>query len=98
MVFIINNLKYDTDKMELISKAKKFYPYRYSLFKSIYGTNFGTTFDCDLYRSSKGNWLLVHKQDYGYYGEAISESEAKTLLLRYNSAKYEELFGKLEEA
>lgn len=55
MVFVINNLRYDTDKMELVAKVEKFYSYNSILLNRIYGTDIGNTFNCDLYRSSKGN-------------------------------------------
>ena len=49
-------------------------------------------------RSKKGNWLLTHECDYTAIGEAISENEAKELLLKYAPDEYEELFEKIPEA
>ena len=57
MIFVINNLKYDTDKMELISDECEYW-YK--------GELLGTPMryrgrDVRLWRSSKGNWLLTYK-------------------------------------
>lgn len=50
-------------------------------------------------KGNKGNWLLTHEEDYHEnYGEAIEEEEAKELLMKYATGKYEEMFGKLPEA
>lgn len=63
MIFVINNLKYDTDKMELISDECEYW-YK--------GELLGTPMryrgrDVRLWRSSKGNWLLTYKSDYTTY-------------------------------
>lgn len=95
MIFPINNLKYDTDKMELVSDK---------CHCTWTGKLFGSSMkfdgkDVKLYKSTKGNWLLVFKKDYGITcGRAISEKEAKNLLLNYDLEVYEKLFGELEEA
>lgn len=45
------------------------------------------------------NWLLTHEMDYSKsMGEAITEEEAKELLMRYATPIYEEMFGELPEA
>ena len=94
MVFVINNLKYDTDKMELISeKCKHFY-------KAIF---WGTEMWCDagnvrLWRSRKGRWLLTYKAKSAIYGQALSEYEAKNILVKYDLDAYEKMFLELEEA
>lgn len=69
MIFVINNLKYDTDKMELISDECEYW-YK--------GELLGTPMryrgrDVRLWRSSKGNWLLTYKSDYTTYGKALCE-------------------------
>lgn len=47
----------------------------------------------------KGNWLLTHEMDYSKsMGEAITEEEAKELLMRYAMPIYEKMFGELPEA
>lgn len=94
MIFVINNLKYDTDKMKLISDKRE---YQYT------GQYTGITFDAEdvrLFKSVKGNWLLVYKANYSNeIGRALTEEEeAKQLLLNYDLEVYEKLFGKLEEA
>ena len=94
MIFVIKNLKYDTDKMELISKKCK---HKYKS-KSMLGTFYFTGKDVKLWKSSKGNWLLTYNTDYNSCGKTIDESEAKNLLLQYDLEKYEEIFGELEEA
>ncbi len=93
--FIIQNMIYDTKAMEYIGKVKKCYTIRRFL-----GTcSYVSIFICKLYRSSKGNFLLVHKEWPGIYrGKAINEAEAKTLLLENDYNKYSELYGPLKDA
>lgn len=96
MVFVIDNLKYDTDKMELISeKCKYSYTWVLSLTHTemrSYGKN------VKLWKSKKGNWLLTYRTDYDSMGVKLLEKDVKKLLLDYDLSKYEELFGELEEA
>lgn len=86
MVFVIDNLKYDTDKMELISEKCRYSDKR--------------VFQPKIWRSKKGNWLVTYtKQLYStHFAESLTESEVKCLLSKYDLSKYEELFGELEEA
>lgn len=94
MIFIINNMKYDTDKMEKVADVKKRYPAG-----GIWGQNVTSIEDCKLWKSNRGNWLLTRKNFYGgHYGEAIKEAEAKELLMRYAWKAYEKKFGEIEEA
>lgn len=58
----------------------------------------GTEYNCELWKSKKGNYLLTHDQDYSHKGEAISEEEAMKLMKQYNLTKYEEMFGEIEES
>lgn len=97
MRFIINGMKYDTDKMEKIANVKKWYATSNVLLRAIYG-DVGNEFICELWKSSKGNWLLTHDQDYVSKGEAIEEEEAKKLLMKYAPDKYEELFEEIPDA
>jgi hypothetical protein len=47
----------------------------------------------------KNNWFLTSNRNYDeIVGEAIDENEAKSLLLKHDIEKYEEIFGELEEA
>jgi hypothetical protein len=96
MIFVIDNLKYDTDKMELISENCQYvYTWVFTLTNtkmSSYGK------DVKLWRSKKGNWLLTYRTDYGSKGVKLLEKDVKKLLLDYDLSKYEELFGELEEA
>ena len=50
MIFVINDLKYDTDKMELISEKCE-YVYTYTMLGSK---------DVQLWRSVRGRWLLTY--------------------------------------
>lgn len=46
-----------------------------------------------------GNWLLTHEMDYSKsMGEAITEEEAKELLMRICNANIRKMFGELPEA
>ena len=95
MIFVINDLKYDTDKMEKISdKVEK--AYKAQTFLGEYTTRC----DCTLWRSKKGRWLLTHdKPGYSsHFAEAIEEIEAKELLKKYDLEVYEKMFEPLEEA
>ena len=100
MQFVINGLKYDTEKMEKVADAKKWYKIDNFLIRAAYpGKEVGRTHDCELWKSAKGNWLLTHEEDYATkYGQAIQEEEAKSLLMRYATDIYEKLYGDLEEA
>ena len=99
MKFIINDLKYDTDKMEKIVEVKKWYPINNALIKAIYnGLNIGTEYTCELWKSKKGNYLLTHREDCSNIGEAISEEEAMKLMRKYDLTKFEEMYGEIEEA
>lgn len=96
MVFVINNLKYDTDKMELISdKCEYVYTWTFILI-SIKMSSYGK--DVKLWKSQKGNWLLTYRTDYVSKGVKLPEEDVKKLLLEYDLQKYEELFGELKEA
>ena len=96
MIFIIDNLKYNTDKMELISeKCEYVYTWVFPLTNtkmSSYGK------DVKLWKSKKGNWLLTYRTDYQSIGVKLLEEDVKKLLLKYDLQKYEELFGELAEA
>ena len=96
MVFVIDKLKYDTDKMELISeKCEYVYTWVFKLTNtemSSYGK------DVKLWKSKKGNWLLTYHTDYSSRAVKLLEEDVKKLLLKYDLQKYEELFGELEEA
>lgn len=92
MVFVINKLKYDTDKMTLISEnCEHCYTGCLATFRAK---------DVKLWKSKKGNWLLTFRGDIAYpiSGIALTESEAMDLLLKYDLEVYETLFGELEEA
>lgn len=94
MIFVINNLKYDTDKMELVSTKCK---YSYS------STSFNVIVHyigraVKIFKSLKNHWLLTYETDYKYCAVALSEDEAKVYLIKYDVKAYEKYFGELEEA
>ena len=96
MIFIIDNLKYDTHKMELISeKCEYIYTWTLTLINTRMST-YGK--DVKLWKSKKGNWLLTYSTDYGSKGVKLFEKDVRKLLLKYDLPKYEELFGELEDA
>ena len=91
MIFVDveNKLKYDTDKMELISDKVKMEV----------GRPFGISVNAEIYRSKKGRWLGVAKwMDGGKKGKVLEENEVQQFLLKYDVGAYEKIFGKLEEA
>lgn len=92
MLFVINNLKYNTDKMKLIS-TKCEWRWKGSLMDLYFDAR-----EVKLFRSDKGRWLLVYKADYKTVGRAMTEEEAKNLLKRFDIDTYEKMFGELEEA
>ena len=95
MIFVVDNLKYDTDKMELISeKCEYIYTWIFAL-TSTEMCSHGK--DVKLWKSKKGNWLLTYNTDYTSRGVKLLEEDVKKLLLNYDLSKYEELFGELEE-
>lgn len=100
MKFVINGMKYDTDKMERMAEVKKWYQNSSPLMRAMFpGQEIGSTYKCELWKSEKGNWLLTHEEDFETkYGEAVTEEEAKKLLMRYATAVYERMFGELPEA
>ena len=84
MIYVFDNLKYDTDKMDLIST------------KCIYALNIiYRPVDVSLYKSINGRWLIVFKQGGAL---AIDEETAKHMLLKCDLNTYEKIFGELEEA
>lgn len=89
MIFIINNLKYDTDKMELISDKTRV--------PSINVPRRGYV-SSEIYKSKKSRYLEVYANPWEYEGRALSEEEVKKKLMKYDVSKYEELFGEIEEA
>lgn len=89
MIFVDEKtkLKYNTDKMELISYKCKIL------------IRFGITLKAKIYKSKKGNWLRVAKWADGVEeAKALSEDEAKRILLSNDVEAYEIVFGELEEA
>lgn len=93
MVFAINKLKYDTDKMELVSE-KCSYTYTY---KSIMPVKYSGR-NVKLWKTAKDNWLLTYETSYDIRARSLDKNEVEDLLLKYDLEKYEEIFGELEEA
>ena len=99
MQFIINGMKYNTDKMEKMADVKKWYQIDNLFMQAAYpDKKFGRYYDCELWKSQKGNWLLTHEADYKIIGQAITEEEAKELLMRYATDVYEKEFEEIPEA
>lgn len=100
MVFIINGKKYNTENMEKVASVKKWYNLNSWMLDTMFGAkDLGRIYDCELWRSKKGNWLITHEKDYNkVVGQAIDETEAKELLQKHDLKAYENLFGEIEEA
>ena len=100
MKFVIKGMKYNTDNMENVAKVKKWYQIDNIWTRAAYpGKEVGRVYECELWKSEKGNWLLTHEVDYSKaMGEAITEEEARELLTRFATPIYESLFGELPEA
>ena len=96
--FIIQGKVYNTDKMTFIAYVKKWYKFTGWFLEQMYGKDMGLEHTCSLYRSDKGNWLLTHEYSGKIIGEAITEKEAKELLMRYDYEAYAKEYGELEEA
>nr|DAL27940.1 MAG TPA_asm: hypothetical protein [Caudoviricetes sp.] len=91
MIFVDaeNKLKYDTDRMELISDKVEIEV----------GRPFRISVNAEIYRSKKGRWLGVAKwMDGDKEARVLEENEVQQLLLKYDVGVYEKIFGKLEEA
>ncbi len=85
MIRIINGLKYDTNKMELITK------YTYGSFSICNGIHNRI---CQIYKSKKGRYLKI---DNGIW-IPITENDVKRLLMAHDVTAYEKMFGEVEEA
>ncbi len=97
MRFIINDLVYDTEKMEQIATVRKWV--KNNTASAIFGKEMGTQMPHILWKSRNGRYLLTHEEDFSTtYGRAIEEQEAKELLKQYSYKKYAEMFGELPEA
>lgn len=91
MIFVDveNKLKYDTDRMELISDKVKMEV----------GRPFRISVNAEIYRSKKGRWLGVAKwMDGDKEARVLEENEVQQFLLKYDVGAYEKIFEKLEEA
>ena len=85
MIRIIDGLKYDTDRMELIGN----YAYgQSSLLGEIRKKR------CKIYKSKKGRYLQIENGIWS----PISEDCVKRKLMSHNVAAYEKMFGEVEEA
>ena len=95
MIFIVNDLKYDTDKMELVSNKCK-WQHEVLLHRNQYRTEYDV--NANLYKSIHNRWLATYKYRGNTYAIALNEKRASNLLKQYDLKKYEQLFGELEEA
>lgn len=93
-LFVIDNKKWDTGKMQKLAKGFKC---EYTV-ENIFTTDkryIINNYDTVLYRTQKGNYFLTYCD--GKYGKVLSEDEAKNILMHADLKKYEALFGELEE-
>lgn len=91
MIFVDaeNKLKYDTDRMELVSDKVKMEV----------GRPFRISVNAEIYRSKKGRWLGVAKwMDGDKEARVLEENEVQQFLLKYDVGAYEKNFEKPEEA
>lgn len=89
MIFVDakTKLKYNTDKMKLIS------------YKCKISVRFGIVLKAKIYKSKKGNWLGVAEWvDGTEEAKTLSKDKVKQILLSNDVEAYEKVFGKLEEA
>lgn len=96
MIFVIDNLKYDTNKMELISEKCEYIYTSVFILTNTEVRSYGK--DVKLWKSKKGNWLLTYYTGSHSRGVKLFEEDVKKLLLEYDLSKYEEIFGEIEEA
>ena len=94
MICVIDQIKYDTDKMEMVSdKIQHEYKVRFLSHSYWFdGKN------VRLWRSHKGRWFMTYESDRNEYAVPMTENQAKEKLMMYDIATYEQLFGELEEA
>lgn len=94
MIFVIHNLKYNTDKMELVSTKCE-----YSYASKLLGNQIRYSGkNVKIFKSLKNHWLLTYETDYKNCAVALTEEEAKEYLMHYDLETYEKHFGELEEA
>lgn len=104
MIFIDGNLKYDTDKMELISdKTKVFVKLKgltLALYKALTFNNniTGIYVKGKIYKSKKSRYIEVYNHNDNIQANPLSKRKVKKILKKYDYLKYEELFGKFKEA
>lgn len=90
MIFVKDKLRFDTDKMELVSHR--------CYVENPYTTLVHNLVDCELYKSKKGNWLAVYEVANDIWCSIrMTEDQAIDLLLSYDIEAYERVFGELEE-
>lgn len=85
MIFVDaeNKLKYDTDRMELVSDKVKMEV----------GRPFRISVNAEIYRSKKGRWLGVAKwMDGDKEARVLEENEVQQFLLKYDVGAYEKKF------
>ena len=98
MIFVINNLKYDTDKMEIVSRKCRISYTSADIYYGIFIKKYGL--ETILWKSKNGNWLVTYKKcsNDTVYAEALTSTQAMSLLIQYDLETYEKIFGEIEEA
>lgn len=93
MIYIVDGLKFDTDKMERIIAFKEHTETNYVACEII----LNTMTDCTLYKSAKGNWLFTYYRNGIFKKRIVPEQEVKQLLLIHDWETYVKYFGEIEE-
>ncbi len=97
MIFVVDGLKFDTDKMELVSDNIE------NFVRIPYSERWGLSPDAKLYQSKNGRFLCVYKSWVGdtLYAERWRPNQVKESLCTTGKIedikKCEEIFGEFEE-
>lgn len=93
--FVVDNKLYNTETANLLCEGKK----QWAEFNIIFNRDIYPYRDTQLYKTEKGSFFFVYEKDYGNkFIHVCTEQEAKEFLIYRNLDKYEEMYGKLEEA
>lgn len=93
MIYIVDGLKFNTDKMERVIAFKEHTEANCVVCEII----LKTIKDCTLYKSAKGNWLFTYYYNGIFEKRILPEQEVKQLLLMHDWEVYEKYFGEIEE-
>jgi hypothetical protein len=88
-IYYVNGKRFNTDNAELVATSRM--PFRDA------GWDGGTGRWTNLYRTKKGNWVLVHVtcwQGERCWAELISEKQARNFILEYGNKETVEKYCK----